>query len=77
MGIARALMNDPQIVLADEPTSALDHRRGEEVVDILAKQAHQRGVSTLLVTHDLGMLHVADRVLELRDGKLAPATVPS
>ncbi len=71
-GIARALMNEPGILLADEPTSALDRARGRAVVELLAQQAHEREVATLMVTHDTSMLDVADRVLEMRDGQLAP-----
>jgi putative ABC transport system ATP-binding protein len=74
-GIARALMNDPAILLADEPTSALDHTRGRSIVELLAHQAHERGVATLMVTHDTSMLDVADRVLEMHDGKLASRAV--
>ena len=74
-GIARALMNDPAILLADEPTSALDHQRGRAVVELLAHQAHERNVATLMVTHDTSMLDVADRVLEMHDGRLVSNTV--
>jgi putative ABC transport system ATP-binding protein len=74
-GIARALMNDPAILLADEPTSALDHTRGRAVVELLAQQAHERNVATLMVTHDTSMLDVADRVLEMHDGRLESRTV--
>lgn len=72
VGIARSLMNEPEILLADEPTSALDHTRGAEIVELLARQAHERGVATLLVTHDTSMLTVVDRVVEMHDGRLEP-----
>jgi putative ABC transport system ATP-binding protein len=77
VGIARSLMNAPSILLADEPTSALDHARGTEIVELLARQAHERGVATLLVTHDTTMLGVADRVVAMQDGHLEPTPAPA
>ena len=76
-GIARSLMNEPAILLADEPTSALDHARGTEIVELLARQAHGRGVATLLVTHDTTMLGVVDRVVEMQDGHLEAMPTPA
>jgi putative ABC transport system ATP-binding protein len=73
-GIARALMNEPEILLADEPTSALDRARGLAVVELLAQQARERDVAVLMVTHDSAMLGVADRVLTMRDGWLEAST---
>ncbi|MFB7505049.1 ABC transporter ATP-binding protein [Streptomyces broussonetiae] len=75
VGIARALMNDPTLLLVDEPTSALDHERGAAVVDLLARLTHERSTATVLVTHDRTHLTAADRIAEVRDGRLrAPAT---
>lgn len=71
VGIARALMNDPALLLVDEPTSALDHERGQQVVNLLAQVTHHRHVGTVLVTHDRSTLGAADRVLTLADGELA------
>jgi putative ABC transport system ATP-binding protein len=76
VGIARSLMNDPDILLADEPTSALDHRRGTEIVELLARQARERSIATLLVTHDTSMLTVVDRVAAMQDGRLETAPTP-
>jgi putative ABC transport system ATP-binding protein len=70
-GVARALINRPSVLLADEPTAALDQDRALEIVTLLAAQAHQRGTATLLVTHDTGLLDSADRVVRIRDGRLA------
>jgi putative ABC transport system ATP-binding protein len=70
-GVARALMNLPSVLLADEPTAALDQHQAREIVTLLAAQAHQRGTATLLVTHDTGLLDAADRVVRIRDGRLA------
>ncbi|CAM5375517.1 ABC transporter ATP-binding protein [Streptomyces pilosus] len=77
VNIARALMNDPALLLADEPTSALDHERGAAVVDLLVRLTHRRATATVLVTHDRGLLTAADRIAEVRDGRLAlPAPAP-
>ncbi|MFJ4715454.1 ABC transporter ATP-binding protein [Streptomyces sp. NPDC088785] len=73
VNIARALMNEPRVLLVDEPTSALDHERGAEVLELLAGLTRERGVATVLVTHDRGQLGVADRVVEMADGRLRPA----
>lgn len=71
VGIARALMTRPRLLLVDEPTAALDSRRSQEVVGLLAREAHKHGVATVMVTHDRDVLHHSDRVLQMTDGKLA------
>ncbi|MEZ5322686.1 MAG: ABC transporter ATP-binding protein [Microthrixaceae bacterium] len=70
VGIARALMNQPAVLLADEPTAALDPRRGAEVMELLCSTAGTSGVGTLIVTHNTAHLDHVDRVVELRDGVL-------
>lgn len=70
IGIARALVTGPALLLADEPTSALDRQRSEQIVALLAEQAHLRSAATLLATHDTEVLRHADRVLDMRDGRL-------
>ncbi|MGW0905723.1 ABC transporter ATP-binding protein [Streptomyces sp. NPDC002853] len=69
VGIARALMNAPAVLLVDEPTSALDHVRGAAVLDLLGRLTREWRTATILVTHDRTRLTVADRVVELVDGK--------
>ncbi|MWA14520.1 ABC transporter ATP-binding protein [Streptomyces sp. BA2] len=69
VGIARALMNSPAVLLVDEPTSALDHERGAAVLDLLGRLTREWGTATVLVTHDRARLSVADRVVELVDGR--------
>lgn len=70
VNIARGLMGDPALLLVDEPTSALDHDRGAEVMDLLRRMTAERGVGTVLVTHDTGHLYADDRVVSCRDGRL-------
>lgn len=70
VGIARALMNAPEVLLVDEPTSMLDRQRGREIVELLSDQAKRHKVATLMVTHDVTMLSFADRVLHMEDGRI-------
>ncbi|MER7704443.1 ABC transporter ATP-binding protein [Kitasatospora sp. NPDC097605] len=76
VNIARALMNDPTVLLVDEPTSALDHERGAAVLELLTTLTHQRATATVLVTHDRTHLTAVDQVAEVNDGRLSvPAGV--
>ncbi|WP_277681878.1 ABC transporter ATP-binding protein [Saccharomonospora azurea] len=70
INIARALMNDPTVLLVDEPTSALDHERGAAVIDLLTRLTHQQATATVLVTHDRTHLTAVDQIAEVRDGRL-------
>jgi len=70
VGIARALMSKPALLLVDEPTSMLDHARGRQIVELLAHEAHEHRIATLMVTHDPAMLGFADRVVHMTDGRL-------
>lgn len=72
VNIARALMNDPGVLLVDEPTSALDQERGAAVIELIARLSHERETSTLLVTHDLVHLGLMHRALRMVDGQLGP-----
>jgi putative ABC transport system ATP-binding protein len=69
--IARALSTGPSLLLADEPTGSLDTRRGREVLELLRGLCHERGVAAVLVSHDPLAAMYADRVFELRDGRLS------
>jgi putative ABC transport system ATP-binding protein len=71
--IARALVGKPKLILADEPTGNLDTETGEHVLELLSVLARARGASTILVTHDTRIAAAADRVLQMRDGKLTEA----
>jgi len=70
VGIARALMGEPKLMLVDEPTSMLDHNRGRAIVELLAARCRDHHVATLMVTHDAGMLEAANSVLHISDGRL-------
>ena len=69
-GIARALVNRPQIVLADEPTASLDKQSGRDVVELIQDLAREDNSAVVLVTHDNRILDVADRILHLEDGHM-------
>ena len=75
LGIARALANQPCVLIADEPTGQLDSVNAEAMMSLIAALVHQRGVAAVVSTHDPRMAAYADRVLDLRDGELsAPPT---
>lgn len=70
VNIARALMAQPQVILADEPTAALDSTLSAEIFDLLVNIARQRNVAMLIITHDDALAARADRAVEMRDGAL-------
>jgi putative ABC transport system ATP-binding protein len=70
VAVARALANDPAIILADEPTGNLDLRTGEEIIALLKQLSNERNVTVISATHDLKMLNVSDQVVWIRDGRI-------
>lgn len=70
VAVARALANDPPLILADEPTGSLDTRSSEQVFTILEELVRKRGKSVVAVTHDLDMAARMDRRIELVDGRI-------
>jgi putative ABC transport system ATP-binding protein len=73
VAVARALANDPRLLLADEPTGALDSDSAQRVLDLLQDARERRGMTLLVVTYDGIIGERADRVLHLRDGRLVAA----
>ncbi|MDX8348941.1 ATP-binding cassette domain-containing protein [Cognatiyoonia sp. IB215446] len=70
VAVARALVSNPAIVFADEPTAALDKESGANVVRMLKELGHQRGTTTVMVTHDNRILDMADRIVTLEEGRI-------
>ncbi|GEM33861.1 ABC transporter ATP-binding protein [Nocardia neocaledoniensis NBRC 108232] len=76
VNIARALMNDPALLVVDEPTSALDSERGAAIIDLITTIARTHRAATVLVTHDPTHLHRMDAVYRMVDGKLGQLETP-
>lgn len=70
VAVARALVSNPEIILADEPTAALDKDSGHTVVEMLKSLGKARGTTTVMVTHDPRILELADRIITLEDGRI-------
>jgi putative ABC transport system ATP-binding protein len=70
VAVARALVSNPEMVLADEPTAALDKDSGHTVVKMLKSLGEKRGTTTIMVTHDPRILALADRIVTLEDGRV-------
>jgi putative ABC transport system ATP-binding protein len=70
VAVARALANEPQVLLADEPTGSLDSEAGKNVLDVLERIRAERGTTIVVVTHDPGVAARADRVVRMLDGRV-------
>lgn len=77
VAVARALANQPDVILADEPTAALDSHRGRQVMELFARVAHERGAAVIVVTHDHRALDLFDRTFEMEDGRLRVGDGPA
>jgi putative ABC transport system ATP-binding protein len=73
VAVARALANNPAMLLADEPTGALDSKTGHEVLELFT-ELHRQGNTILIVTHDLSIASLATRQVEIHDGRIATST---
>ncbi len=76
VAIARALAHRPKLVLADEPTAALDGKSGREVVTLFQDLAREQGTTVIMVTHDNRVLDVADRIINMVDGRIKSNVMP-
>jgi putative ABC transport system ATP-binding protein len=74
VAIARALVKLPRLVIADEPTASLDSHTADAVLDLMRAQGHAQGAAFLIATHDARLLRRCDRVVQLLDGRIQPAT---
>jgi putative ABC transport system ATP-binding protein len=70
VAIARALVREPKIILADEPTASLDKKSGRDAVELMQRLAKEHDVTVVLVTHDNRILDIADRIIQLEDGRV-------
>jgi putative ABC transport system ATP-binding protein len=70
VAVARALANQPMLLLADEPTGNLDSQTGQGILDLLREAVASQGVTLLLVTHDLRVASYADRIVHMLDGRI-------
>jgi len=77
LAVARAVVNDPAVILADEPTAALDTQRGKAVMDLLRRLGRERKAAVIAVTHDERMLEGFDRVYHMIDGRIDRSWRPS
>lgn len=77
VAVARALANQPSILLADEPTAALDKQRGRQVMELFAKVAHEQNAGVIVVTHDERTLEVFDTLYTMEDGVIQPGQLPA
>ncbi|MBL7191038.1 ABC transporter ATP-binding protein [bacterium] len=72
VAVARALINEPNIVLADEPSGNLDQDTGRQLSDMLWRLAREKGYCFIIVTHNLELAGHADRIVRMRDGRIEP-----
>ena len=75
VSIARALAKNPKILLCDEPTGALDYKTGKQVLKLLQDTCRQRGVSVIVITHNLALTAMGDKVIKVRNGKIESVTI--
>ncbi len=75
VAIARALAKNPKLLLCDEPTGALDYQTGKAILKLLQDTCREKGMTVILITHNLAIAPMADRVIQIRSGKVSSVTV--
>ncbi len=70
VSIARALVTQPKIILADEPTGNLDSKNGKHVIELLSRLNSEKGITLIIVTHDMEIARTAERMIKMRDGRI-------
>lgn len=75
VAIARALAKNPKLLLCDEPTGALDYNTGKQILKLLQDTCRQRGVSVIVITHNLALTAMGDKVIKVRNGKIESVTI--
>ena len=74
MSIARALAKNPKLLLCDEPTGALDYNTGKAILKLLQDTCRKKGMTVILITHNLAIAPMADRVIQIKNGKVSKIT---
>lgn len=75
VSIARALAKNPKLLLCDEPTGALDYNTGKQILELLQDMCRQKGMTVIVITHNLAIAPMADRVIKIKNGKVSSITV--
>ncbi len=75
VSIARALAKNPKLLLCDEPTGALDYNTGKAILKLLQDTCREKGMTVILITHNSAIAPMADRVIQIKNGKVAKMTV--
>lgn len=75
VSIARALAKNPKLLLCDEPTGALDYNTGKAILKLLQDTCREKGMTVILITHNLAIAPMADRVIQIKNGKVLKMTV--
>lgn len=75
VAIARAIAKNPKLLLCDEPTGALDYNTGKQILKLLQDTCRQRGVSVIVITHNLALTAMGDKVIKVRNGKIESVTL--
>jgi len=75
VAIARALAKNPKILLCDEPTGALDYNTGKAILKLLQDTCHEKGISVIIITHNIALTDMGDKVIKVKNGRISSVTV--